>query len=76
MTYQFEAVTEIDTTSSAAMLVSAGTLGGMAMGPAIAGYLVTADYMLVNLLGLAAFACSLLLMLAAQAVHRRQIASA
>ena len=76
MTYQFEAVTEIDTTSSAAMLVSAGTLGGMAMGPAIAGYLVTADYMLVNLLGLATFACSLLLMLAAQAVHRRQMASA
>jgi predicted MFS family arabinose efflux permease len=76
MTYQFEAVTEIDTTSSAAMLVSAATLGGTAVGPAIAGYLVTEDYMLVNLLGLVAFASSLALLLAAQALHRRQPARA
>ena len=76
MTYQFEAVTEIDTTSSAAMLVSAATLGGTAVGPAIAGYLVTEDYMLVNLLGLVAFASSLALLLAAQALHRRQAARA
>ncbi len=71
MTYQFEAVTEIDSTSSAAMLVSAGTLGGTAIGPAIAGYLVTADYALVNLLGFGAFALSLGLLLVAQRMNRR-----
>ena len=74
MTYQFEAVTKIDSSSSAAMLVSAATLGGVAIGPAIAGYLVTGDYVLVNIFGFVAAAASLALMLLALQLHAKKIA--
>jgi predicted MFS family arabinose efflux permease len=73
MTYQFEAVTEIDSSSSAAMLVSAGTLGGVAIGPAIAGYLVTPDYAVVNGMGWGAVAASFFLLVLAKQLHARKI---
>jgi MFS family permease len=53
--YQFEAVTVIDRSNSAAMMVNAATLGGFAVGPAVAGFLATPDFLAVNLL--AFFAC-------------------
>jgi MFS family permease len=61
--FQFEAVTVIDRSSSAAMLVNAGTLGGLAIGPAVAGFLATPDYLRVNLLALAACVSSLTILL-------------
>jgi predicted MFS family arabinose efflux permease len=75
MTYQFEAVTEIDASSSAAMLVSAGTLGGVAIGPAIAGYLVTPDYAVVNGMGWAVVAASFILLVLAKQIHARKARS-
>jgi MFS family permease len=60
--YQFEAVTFIDDSSSAAMLVNAGTLGGLAIGPAIAGFLATPDYQRVNVLAFGSCTLSLLLL--------------
>lgn len=44
MPFQFAAVTHADRSDSAAMLVNASTLGGVAIGPAIAGNFVTRDY--------------------------------
>jgi predicted MFS family arabinose efflux permease len=73
MTYQFEAVTKVDSSSSAAMLVSAATLGGVAVGPAIAGYLVTPDYALVIMFGLCTASASSALMLLALRLHARKI---
>lgn len=67
--FQFEAVTTVDGSSSAAMLVNAGTLGGMAVGPAIAGYAATADFALDNALGLGACGVSLVLILTAVRRH-------
>jgi MFS family permease len=61
--FQFEAVTVVDPSSSAAMLVNAGTLGGFAVGPAIAGFMATPDYLRVNLLALIACVFSLTLLL-------------
>lgn len=71
MTYEFEAVTEIDPSSRAAMMVSAATLGGTAMGPTVAGFLVTPDFALVNAAGLATFVASLLLILIARSINAR-----
>jgi predicted MFS family arabinose efflux permease len=61
--YQFEAVTRIDQSSSAAIMVNAALMGGMAVGPAVAGYLVTPDYRAVNGVALIIMAVSLALML-------------
>jgi MFS family permease len=71
MAYQFEAVTEVDPSSSAAMLVSGATLGGVATGPAVAGYLVTSDFVFVNAAGFIACALSLVLILLAQRIHAK-----
>ena len=57
--FQFAAVTHADSSNSAAMLVNACTLGGIAIGPAIAGNFVTADFAVVNLGSLIACALSL-----------------
>ncbi len=57
--FQFAAVTHADSSNSAAMLVNACTLGGIAIGPAIAGNFVTPDFALVNLGSLIACALSL-----------------
>jgi MFS family permease len=61
--FQFEAVTVVDPSNSAAMLVNAGTLGGFAVGPGIAGFMATPDYLRVNLLALIACVLSLALLL-------------
>ncbi len=63
--FQFAAVTHADQSDSAAMLVNACTLGGIAIGPAIAGNFVTGDYVLVNSGSLLACCLSLVLLLAA-----------
>jgi|GEM_PF-6613204 len=57
--FQFAAVTHADSSTSAAMLVNACTLGGIAIGPAIAGNFVTPDFAQVNLGSLIACALSL-----------------
>jgi MFS family permease len=67
--YQFEAVTKIDGSSSAAMLVNAATLGGLAVGPAIAGYLATADFLRTNAFSLTAGVVSLAMIVAALRLH-------
>lgn len=67
--YQFEAVTKIDGSSSAAMLVNAATLGGLAVGPAIAGYLATADFLRTNAFNLTAGVASLAMIVAALRLH-------
>lgn len=69
--YQFEVVTRVDESSSAAMLVSAGIMGGIAIGPAIAGYLVTTDYRWVNGMSMALTVIALGLMVAALRLHER-----
>ena len=70
--YQFEAVTRVDSSSSAAMLVNASTLGGIAVGPAIAGFLVSETYLQVNLMGFAACFMSLIFLIAATRIHRKR----
>lgn len=67
--YQFEAVTIIDPSSSAAMLVNAGTLGGLAIGPAIVGATASRDFRLGNGLCLAMCVAALALLLLALARH-------
>ncbi len=67
--FQFAAVTHADSSSSAAMLVNACTLGGIAIGPAIAGNFVTADFALVNAGSLIASALSLVLLALALKWH-------
>ena len=68
---QFEAVTRVDGKDSTAMLVNAATLGGIAVGPAIAGFLVTESYLEVNLMGIAACVASFILIFVALRVHAR-----
>ena len=63
--FQFDVVTRIDPSPAASMLVSAAMLAGVAIGPAIAGYLVTSDYLWVNSYGLAGCGLSLALIVAA-----------
>jgi predicted MFS family arabinose efflux permease len=70
--YQFEAVTRVDRSSSAAMLVNATCLGGLAIGPAFAGYLVSADFLRVNVSSWCACGLSLLLLLVALKASDRQ----
>jgi hypothetical protein len=61
--FQFEAVTVVDNSSSAAMLVNGATLGGLAVGPAIAGFLATPDYLTVNSLAFVAVLASFILLI-------------
>jgi len=68
--YQFAAITHVDSSVGAAMLVNAATLGGFAVGPALAGYLASSDYMLVNLLAFAGGLLSLALLLGALRMRR------
>lgn len=72
--FQFAAVTHADRSNSAAMLVNACTLGGIAIGPAIAGNFVSADYVLVNIGSLSACVLSLILLLAALKWHHARAA--
>jgi predicted MFS family arabinose efflux permease len=60
--YQFEVVTQVDSSNSAAMMVMAATVAAISVGPAIAGYLVTPTYDLINGLGFVFIAISLVLM--------------
>ena len=59
--YQFEVVTQVDSSNSAAMMVMAATVAAISVGPAIAGYLVTPTYDLINGLGFIFIAVSLAL---------------
>ena len=70
--FQFAAVTHADSSSSAAMLVNACTLGGIAIGPAIAGNFVTSDFEMVNLGSLVACALSLVLLALALKWHNER----
>lgn len=70
--FQFAAVTHADSSNSAAMLVNASTLGGVAIGPAIAGNFVTADFAAVNMGSLIACALSLGLLVLALKWHAAQ----
>ena len=69
--YQFEVVTRVDESSSAAMLVSAGIMGGIAIGPAIAGFIVTSDYVWVNGMSFALTLIALALIVGALRLHER-----
>nr|WP_087575064.1 MFS transporter [Sphingomonas sp. CDS-1] len=70
--YMFDALTDVDRSSSAAMMTGAAQLGGVAIGPAIAGYLVTSDYRWVNGFALGFCALALCLFLCAIWLHRRR----
>ncbi len=72
MPFQFQVVTKIDQTSSAAMLVNAGMYLGNAAGPAVCGYLVTADFRLLSAVCLGCCALSMLLLFTAITRHRRR----
>ena len=72
MPFHFAAVNKVDGSSSAAMLVSSATLVGFAVGPAIAGYLVTPDFGLINMLGIAACLAALVLIFVALKMHARR----
>jgi predicted MFS family arabinose efflux permease len=72
MPLHFAAVTRVDTSSSAAMLVGSATLAGFAVGPGIAGNLVTPDFTLVNAFGLGTCGLSLVLVLWALHLHGRK----
>ena len=69
--YLFDALTTIDRSNSAAMMMGAAMQGGIALGPAVAGYLVTPDYVLVNSFALGVSALSgVMLVIAIRAHHR------
>jgi hypothetical protein len=70
--YLFDVLTDVDRSSGAAMMMAASQLGGVAIGPAIAGYLVTPDYVRVNGFALALFIAAALIVLGVVWVHRRQ----
>ncbi len=70
MPFQFAAVTHADRSDSAAMLMNASTLGGVAIGPAIAGNFVTADYGVIIMGSFAALVMALALLLLALKWHR------
>lgn len=65
MPFQFAAVTHADRSDSAAMLVNASTLGGVAIGPAIAGNFVTSDYGVIIMGSFGALVLALALLLLA-----------
>ena len=70
MPFQFAAVTNADPSDSAAMLVNASTLGGVAIGPAIAGNFVTGDYGVIIMGSFAALVASLALLTLALKWHQ------
>jgi predicted MFS family arabinose efflux permease len=74
--FQFAAVTHTDNSSSAAMLVNACTLGGIAIGPAVAGNFVTADYSVVIVGAFVTCIASLVLLLLALRWHELRPKSA
>ena len=71
--YLFEMLVAIDRSSGAAMMMSTSVQGGIAAGPAIAGYLVTADYGLFNAFGFALCALAAVMIAAVQYRHQRAI---
>jgi len=71
MPFQFAAVTQADRSDSAAMLVNASTLGGVAIGPAIAGNFVTSDYGVIIAGSFGALVLALALLLLALRWSRR-----
>ena len=73
--YQFDVVIQVDESSSAAMLVSGGMFTGVAVGPAIAGYLVTPDYVWVNGFGLVCCVLALALIALARRVRDKALAT-
>ena len=70
--YLFGVLTDIDRSTGAAMMMAASQVSGYAIGPAIAGYLVTPNYVLVNGFILALFLCASLIVIGVVWIHRRQ----
>ena len=70
--YQFEAVVTVDPTSSTAMFVNVAALVGFTTGPAIGGYLATADYRLVSGFSLILIALALVTIIFAVQYSRRK----
>jgi predicted MFS family arabinose efflux permease len=75
MPFQFAAITHADNSDSAAMLINASTLGGVAIGPAIAGNFVTADYGVIIVGSFAALVLALALLLLALKWHQSGVAT-
>ncbi len=70
--YLFDVLTDVDGSTGAAMMLGASQFGGFAIGPAIAGYLVTPDYGLVNLFSTALLIAASLIVFGVVWLHRRQ----
>jgi MFS family permease len=70
--YLFSVLTDIDRSTGAAMMMAASQVSGYAIGPAIAGYLVTPNYVLVNGFVLSLFLCASLIVIGVVWMHRRQ----
>jgi hypothetical protein len=68
----FDVLTDVDRSSGAAMMMGASQLGGVAIGPAIAGYLATPDYVRVNGFALVLLLAATLIVLGVVWVHQRQ----
>jgi predicted MFS family arabinose efflux permease len=75
MPFQFAAITHADNSDSTAMLINASTLGGVAIGPAIAGNYVTSDYGVIIIGSFVALAMALGLLLLALKWHRAEAAA-
>jgi predicted MFS family arabinose efflux permease len=75
MPFQFAAITHADNSDSAAMLINASTLGGVAIGPAIAGNYVTSDYGVILIGSFAALVAALALLLIALKWHGAGVAA-
>lgn len=69
--YLLDALTDVDHSSGAPMMMGGTQMAGLAIGPAIAGYLVTPDYVPVNGFALLLTGASLLIVLAVVGLHRR-----
>jgi hypothetical protein len=70
--YLFEVITDADHSTGAAMMMGASQLGGFAIGPAIAGYLVSPDYVSVNCFVLVSIIASSLIILGVILIHRHR----
>ena len=66
--YLFEMLVAVDRSNGAAMMMSTAVQGGIAAGPALAGYMVTPDYALFN--GFALALCVLAAIMIAAVQHR------
>jgi predicted MFS family arabinose efflux permease len=69
--FQFQAVTYVNGVGRTAMLVNASTFGGMAVGPAIGGFLATSSFVRFNTVAIMSCAISLALIWIALRVHGR-----